>query len=88
MAKENLIMNIKVFEKCKQIKNRRSGFFMVTQNRFQSWVLWVSVAALIGFVVKTYFGYEIPQFDTLINMILVILSGFGIVNNPENKIGL
>lgn len=55
------------------------------QNRFRSWGLWLSVAALIGFVSKTYFGYDIPQFDTLVNMILVILVGFGIINNPTDK---
>jgi uncharacterized membrane protein len=54
------------------------------QNRFRSWALWLSVAALIGFVTKTYFGYEIPQFDTLVNMILVVLAGFGIINNPTD----
>ena len=61
---------------------------MATQNRFQSWALWISIAALIGFTVKTYFGYEIPQYDTLVNMVLAILCGFGIINNPENKSGL
>lgn len=55
------------------------------QNRFKSPVLWLAVAALIGFVSKTYFGYTIPEFDTLINLVLVVLVGFGIVNNPENK---
>jgi uncharacterized membrane protein len=58
------------------------------QNRFKSWALWLSVAALIGFVAKTYFGYEIPQFDTLVNLILVVLAGFGIINNPTNKTGI
>ncbi len=57
------------------------------QNRFKSWALWLSVAALIAFVAKTYFGYEIPQFDTLVNLILVVLTGFGILNNPTNKEG-
>lgn len=57
----------------------------MVQNRMKSWALWVSVAALIGFVVKTYFGYEIPQFDTLVNLILIVLSGFGIINNPTEK---
>ena len=57
----------------------------MTQNRFKSWALWLSVAALIGFVTKTYFGYEIPQFDTLVNLVLIVLAGFGIINNPENK---
>jgi len=55
------------------------------QNRFQSWALWLAVAALVGFVSKTYFNYEIPEFDTLINLILVVLVGFGIVNNPTDK---
>ena len=55
------------------------------QNRFKSWALWLSVAALIAFVSKTYFGYEIPQFDQLVNLILIVLSGFGIVNNPTDK---
>lgn len=58
------------------------------QNRLKSWALWVSVAALIGFVTKTYLGYEIPQFDTLVNLILIVLSGFGIVNNPTEKTSL
>jgi uncharacterized membrane protein len=57
----------------------------MTQNRFRSWALWLSVAALIGFIAKTYFKYEIPQLDTLINMILVVLAGFGILNNPTDK---
>jgi uncharacterized membrane protein len=55
------------------------------QNRWKSWALWLSVAALIAFVSKTFFGYEIPQFDTLVNMILVVLAGFGIINNPTSK---
>jgi len=54
------------------------------QSRFKSWALWLSVASLIGFVAKTYLGYEIPQFDTLVNMVLVVLAGFGIINNPTD----
>ena len=55
------------------------------QNRFKSWALWVSVAALIGFVFKTYFHYDIPEYDTLINMALSVAVGFGIINNPTDK---
>lgn len=58
------------------------------QNRFKSWGLWLSVAALVGFVFKTYLGYEIPEFDTLVNMLLVVLAGFGIINNPTDKTGI
>jgi hypothetical protein len=57
----------------------------MNQNRFKSWALWLSVAALIAFVSKTYFNYEIPQFDTLVNLLLVVLTGFGILNNPKDK---
>ena len=52
------------------------------QNRFRSWALWLSVAALVAFVTKTYAGYEIPQFDTLVNLVLVVLTGFGLLNDP------
>ena len=55
------------------------------QNRFKSWTLWISVAALITFVTKTYFGYEIPEADKLVNLVLVVLTGFGILNNPTDS---
>ncbi len=55
------------------------------QNRFRSWALWLSVAALIAFVVKTYFGYTIPGWDDFINLLLVVLTGFGILNSPTSK---
>ena len=54
------------------------------QNRLKSWSLWVSVFALIAFVSKTYVGYEIPQFDQFVNLVLVVASGFGIINNPTD----
>lgn len=55
------------------------------QSRYKSWALWLSVASLIAFVSKVYFNYEIPQFDKLVNLILVVLTGFGILNNPTEK---
>jgi len=54
------------------------------QDRFKSKALWLSVAALTAFVSKTYIGYEIPEFDKLIDLVLVVLSGFGILNNPTD----
>lgn len=57
------------------------------QKRYKSWALWVAVAALIAFVSKTYFGYEIPEFDKLVNLVLTVLALFGIINNPTNKTG-
>ena len=57
------------------------------QERIKSPVVWLSVVALVGFVAKTYFNYEIPQLDTLADMVLAALIGFGVLNNPTNKIG-
>jgi len=57
----------------------------MTQNRFRSWALWLAIAALIAFVAKTYFNYEIPQFDKLVDLLLIVLTGFGILNNPTDK---
>jgi len=58
---------------------------METQSRWKSWPLWVSIAALIAFTSKTYFGYEIPEFDKFVNLVLVVLAGAGIVNNPSDS---
>ena len=60
----------------------------MNQSRWKSWALWLSVASLIGFVTKTYLGYEIPEYNTLVNMVLVVLAGFGVINNPTNPKGL
>lgn len=59
------------------------------QNRFKSWALWLSLAALVVWVVKTFWGIDISsQTDEFMSVILPVLIGFGIVNNPTNKDGL
>ena len=55
------------------------------QNKLKSKVVWTSTATLIIFILKTYFGYEIPQVDTLVDLILVLATVLGIFNNPNNK---
>lgn len=55
------------------------------QNRFKSYVLWMAVAALIAFVTKEWFGLEIPKFDEFVELLLTVLVGFGVVNNPTDK---
>lgn len=55
------------------------------QNRFKSWALWLSVAALIAFCVKTFFGMDISEtLNDFLNVLLPVLVGFGIVNNPTD----
>lgn len=58
--------------------------FNELQNRFKSKVLWVSIFALIALVAKTFFDYEIPNFDMLTDTILALLIALGVINNPTN----
>ena len=55
------------------------------QNRLKSKVLWMAVAALIAFVTKEWLGLEIPKFDEFVELLLTVLVGFGVVNNPTDK---
>jgi len=56
------------------------------QNRFKSWALWTAIAALIVFCVKEFAGLDIgPTVDGLLDVLLPVLVGFGIVNNPTDK---
>lgn len=57
------------------------------QNRLKSWALWLSVAALIVFCVKEFAGIDISEtVNGLLNVLLPVLVGFGIINNPTDKI--
>jgi len=56
------------------------------QNRFKSWALWLAVAALVVFCVKEFAGLDIS--DTVngpMNVLLPVLVGFGIINNPTDR---
>lgn len=53
--------------------------------RLKSPVLWIAVAALVSFITKEWFGFEIPKFDVFVELLLAVLVAFGIVNNPTDK---
>ena len=56
------------------------------QNRLKSWALWLSVTALIVFLVKTFTGYDAgPVVNELMNYLLPVLVGFGVINNPTDR---
>lgn len=56
------------------------------QNPLKSWALWLSVAALIAFLVKQIFKIDITPFvNGLADVLLPVLVGFGIINNPTAK---
>jgi len=58
------------------------------QNRFKSWALWLSMGAMVVWIVKTVSGGAIDissEVDTFLNLLCPILCGFGIVNVPTDK---
>lgn len=56
------------------------------QNRLKSWALWTSIAALVIFCAKEFGGIDISEtVNGLLNVLLPVLVGFGIVNNPTDK---
>jgi len=57
------------------------------QSRWKSPVAWSALAALLFFVVKTWFGFEIPGWDQFISLVIAAGVAFGIFNNPTNKTG-
>ena len=55
------------------------------QNRFKSWALWTSLAALIAFCVKEFAGIDITEsLNKFLDLALPVLVAFGIINNPTD----
>ena len=58
---------------------------MIEQNRWKSWALWTSIAALVVFCVKEFVGIDISEtVDGFLNVLLPVLVAFGVVNNPTS----
>lgn len=62
----------------------------MTQNRFKSWALWVSVAGalwtiLSAFGVTEAIGITETVYTQVLDAIGAMLIAFGIVNNPTDK---
>lgn len=56
------------------------------QNRLKSWALWTALAALVSFCLKEFFSLDLGErIDGLLNVLLPVLVGFGIINDPTNK---
>lgn len=60
---------------------------VVPQNRFRSPALWVSISALVLYVLKSVFKLDIDSevWNTVVDMALIVLTGAGIFNNPTDK---
>lgn len=66
---------------------------MMEQNRFRSWAMWTSVAGALWLIASAFglteqLGIEESTFKTVLDAVGVILTAFGIVNNPTNPEGL
>lgn len=57
------------------------------QNRWKSPVLRTALITLVAFCAKKYVEFEIPNevIDAIVDAILIIITGVGIVNDPTNK---
>ena len=59
------------------------------QVRWKSWALWLSVAGLVGWLIKTLCGQDWGgEISMFMDMLCPVLVGFGIINDPTNKNGL
>jgi uncharacterized membrane protein len=63
---------------------------MITmQNRLNSKVAWAAIIALVGFILGNwglydYIGLTDETFQRLTDLLLAVLTAFGIFNNPTN----
>ena len=56
------------------------------QNRLKSWALWTSIAALIVFCAKELAGIDLEEpVNGFLDVLLPVLVGFGIINDPTSK---
>lgn len=57
------------------------------QKRLKSWPLWLAIAALVIFCAKEFAGINISEpVNGLMNVLLPVLVGLGIINNPTDKV--
>lgn len=55
-------------------------------SRFKSWAVWLSLGALIIYIVKTFAGVDISaEVNGLLDVLCPVLVAFGIINNPTDK---
>ena len=56
------------------------------KEKAKSWPLWLALAALVVWTIKTAANVDIgPQVDEFMDLLLAVLVAFGIVNNPNSR---
>jgi uncharacterized membrane protein len=56
-------------------------------NRLNSIPTILALLALVYFVVKTWVGFEIPEWATFVELLAAVLTAVGVFNDPTNKTG-
>lgn len=55
-------------------------------SRFKSWAVWLSLGAMLIFIVKTFGGIDISaEVNGFLDVLCPVLVAFGIINNPTDK---
>ena len=61
----------------------------ILMTRIRSWALWLAIGALVIFCAKEFGGIDISDtVDGFLNVLLPVLVGFGIINNPTDRTSL
>lgn len=59
------------------------------KEKMKSWAMWLAIASLVVWIVKTFVKIDIAdELNQFLNILLPILVGFGIVNNPNERNGI
>lgn len=54
-------------------------------SRFKSWAVWLSLGAMVIYIVKTFGGIDISaEVNGLLDVLCPVLVAFGIINNPTD----
>ena len=54
------------------------------QEWYKSWALWLSIGALVVWVVKEIWHIDLgAKWNELSELLLAVLVGFGVINNPN-----
>lgn len=54
------------------------------QSRWKSPVVWTTGAALLALVLKSWFNWEIPNWDAIVTGVLAFGVALGILNSPTS----
>lgn len=55
------------------------------QRRTKSKVLWVSLFALVGMILKRLYEIDMQEYNTATDLLLSALIALGVINNPERS---